>query len=195
MNTITTRRGQSVESPYSHREAHAQLKKLVSTGELGGNFASQLANTKRPSDEQFNWCHVLVIEYEQRNDLPEEQQDLSEFVDMIERALEKQRSPWVSIDNWDARRSALSGRIWLRVDRKLVGEITADGIKWKCDVIPGIAEAVAKFSGDLEKGARAHGRATGHCCFCRRALQNPVSLHVGYGPICADTFGLPWEIS
>ena len=40
--------------------------------------------------------------------------------------------------------------------------------------------------------ARAHGRRTANCCFCRRHLETRESLAVGYGPVCADHFGLPW---
>ena len=36
------------------------------------------------------------------------------------------------------------------------------------------------------------GRATGTCCFCARALTDDRSVSVGYGPICAGHYGLPW---
>lgn len=36
------------------------------------------------------------------------------------------------------------------------------------------------------------GRATGTCCFCARELTDTRSVSVGYGPICADHYGLPW---
>ena len=40
--------------------------------------------------------------------------------------------------------------------------------------------------------ARAYGRATGQCCFCHRRLTDPRSVRAGYGPTCADRYGLPW---
>lgn len=40
--------------------------------------------------------------------------------------------------------------------------------------------------------ASAHGHASGSCCFCARQLDDARSVAVGYGPICADRFGLPW---
>lgn len=36
------------------------------------------------------------------------------------------------------------------------------------------------------------GRRTGRCCYCRRPLTDHRSTDVGYGPVCASTFGLPW---
>ncbi len=40
--------------------------------------------------------------------------------------------------------------------------------------------------------ASAYGKLTGQCCFCARGLDDARSMHVGYGPICAKKFGLPW---
>lgn len=41
------------------------------------------------------------------------------------------------------------------------------------------------------KVAALYGKQTGHCCFCQKTLSDPQSLHVGYGPVCADKWGLP----
>lgn len=40
--------------------------------------------------------------------------------------------------------------------------------------------------------ARAHGHKTGNCCFCSKFLTTRESVTVGYGPICAGKYGLPW---
>jgi hypothetical protein len=42
--------------------------------------------------------------------------------------------------------------------------------------------------------ASEYGRLTGQCCFCGLALKDARSTAVGYGPICADKFGLPWGV-
>lgn len=36
------------------------------------------------------------------------------------------------------------------------------------------------------------GQKFRHCCFCNTELTSKESLFVGYGPICADNWGLPW---
>lgn len=36
------------------------------------------------------------------------------------------------------------------------------------------------------------GKEYGRCCFCNRELDNEGSIFHGYGPICAETWGLPW---
>jgi hypothetical protein len=37
-----------------------------------------------------------------------------------------------------------------------------------------------------------YGIKSGNCCFCNKPLINEDSLHVGYGPVCAKKFGLPY---
>ena len=49
-----------------------------------------------------------------------------------------------------------------------------------------------RFSADPVTVATEHGRRTGSCCFCNRTLNDKRSIEVGYGPICADKFGLEW---
>lgn len=39
---------------------------------------------------------------------------------------------------------------------------------------------------------REHGHKTGSCAFCRKSLTTRESTAVGYGPVCAEKFGLPW---
>lgn len=36
------------------------------------------------------------------------------------------------------------------------------------------------------------GRRFGRCMFCWRTLERDASINVGYGPICAERYGLPW---
>lgn len=40
--------------------------------------------------------------------------------------------------------------------------------------------------------AAAFGHLYGICAFCARTLTDERSIHVGYGPVCADNQGLPW---
>ena len=48
------------------------------------------------------------------------------------------------------------------------------------------------FQLDPAKYATAYGKELGNCMFCRKNLSNQQSVAVGYGPICADHYGLPW---
>jgi hypothetical protein len=46
---------------------------------------------------------------------------------------------------------------------------------------------------DIVKSLAKYGKKHGNCCFCGKSLTNAISIHHGYGPICADHWGLPWE--
>ena len=40
--------------------------------------------------------------------------------------------------------------------------------------------------------SKIYGQRYSNCCFCGLELTNRASLQMGYGPICADKYGLPW---
>jgi hypothetical protein len=41
--------------------------------------------------------------------------------------------------------------------------------------------------------AKAYGKLMGNCCFCGLKLTDPKSVAAGYGPICAEHYGLSAE--
>ena len=57
---------------------------------------------------------------------------------------------------------------------------------------PEVVQLVKDFAADPAKVAAEHGHASGNCCFCRRELTTTESLAAGFGPVCAENFGLPW---
>jgi hypothetical protein len=57
----------------------------------------------------------------------------------------------------------------------------------------GYVAAIAEIARTPDLCATAYGHATGQCSFCARPLSDDRSVAVGYGPICADKYGLPWS--
>lgn len=55
-----------------------------------------------------------------------------------------------------------------------------------------VVELLVNMSDHPAEAAAAHGHKTGNCCFCNRELTDERSTSVGYGPICAGHYGLPW---
>jgi hypothetical protein len=80
---------------------------------------------------------------------------------------------------------------------KWYGRVTPEGT-W--DPGPKVDEALkndltsilAKLANAPARTAAAYGKLTGNCCFCATPLTNENSTHVGYGPVCAKRWGLPW---
>lgn len=55
-----------------------------------------------------------------------------------------------------------------------------------------ISATLQHLNDDPAAAAAAYGHATGNCCFCTRPLSDERSTAVGYGPICAQHYNLPW---
>jgi hypothetical protein len=71
------------------------------------------------------------------------------------------------------------------------GVFTTNGLVMeRGDVVP-MLEA---FKADPSGFAAYQGHLTGHCCFCARHLSDERSTTHGYGPICADRYGLVWDM-
>lgn len=51
---------------------------------------------------------------------------------------------------------------------------------------------LVSFAEDPAGVGAAQGKLAGHCVFCSQSLTDPKSLEVGYGPVCAKKWGLPW---
>ena len=77
--------------------------------------------------------------------------------------------------------------------RRWYGRVTRAGV---FDMAPGanpaITERLQALAADPVRVAAEHGRLTGNCCFCNRALEDARSTAVGYGPVCAGHYALPW---
>lgn len=56
----------------------------------------------------------------------------------------------------------------------------------------GLEEELRKFAADPAGYAASYGQKSSNCCFCGTEITSDDSLAVGYGPICADRWGLPW---
>lgn len=77
------------------------------------------------------------------------------------------------------------------------GRITLDGVfvpnqkqpKESLDVVCKFLSVFAKRPAEV---ASYYGRLTGNCCFCARRLTDERSVYVGYGPVCAEHYHLPW---
>jgi hypothetical protein len=57
-----------------------------------------------------------------------------------------------------------------------------------------VKSLVMEFAEDPAATAGRYGRLTGGCSFCNHGLKDERSTRVGYGPVCAGNFGLPWGV-
>jgi hypothetical protein len=80
--------------------------------------------------------------------------------------------------------------------RAWLGRVTVEGEYQPARAANGRTDAIARRLGELARDpakiAAEHGRLTGKCCFCNRALSDERSTAVGYGETCAKHYGVAW---
>lgn len=72
------------------------------------------------------------------------------------------------------------------------GRINADGtFRARPEFNARARETVRRLAAFGAAEIAAQGRASGRCVYCARYLDDPVSVALGYGPVCAKYHGLP----
>jgi len=55
-----------------------------------------------------------------------------------------------------------------------------------------VIEILKQLDNDPAGVMAEYGQRSGNCGFCRKALTDHRSVEVGYGPVCAEKWELPW---
>lgn len=88
-------------------------------------------------------------------------------------------------------KSRNAGCLYVKRESTYVGRITADGAYFAViDANQGDRTVIAEIGRDPLAAAVMHGKETGTCSCCGRALENTESVERGIGPICAKKWGL-----
>ena len=121
----------------------------------------------------------------------------AEIFELFNRAAETLRYPAINLTSKDGRKirvyRATKGYIAIKVDGEYVGKLVSADVKIILyspkELLP---EIDALLSNPISESA-LQGKEYGRCCFCNRELDNEGSIFHGYGPICAEKWGLPWS--
>jgi len=198
---FATRKGQSVISELTDDEA-AQI-----CANTDNDFARKLASMRYRSVEQLAWLHILAVEAinpKQRPGPPAaaEGLDVTAIKKVFDTAKEHLRRPKIRLQTSDGRsvnfslagpRSKNAGCIYVAgANDAYFGKITPDGRYLSTGVPQTAIDLVKEFAADPVGTAASYGKLTGSCCFCGLTLTDARSTSVGYGPVCASHFGLPW---
>lgn len=162
------------------------------------------------SPKQAHWCAVLAERATSPKAAPApvaQLGDMAGLLEIFEKAAEKLKRPAIVVAtpvgavklSLAGAKAKFPGTINVAEDApfgegKFFGRITKAGA-----LTPGfkgcpveLVEFLTAFAQEPAKMAAKHGHTTGACCFCSKKLTDPKSLAVGYGPTCADHYGLPW---
>ena len=188
----------------------AALPRLDPRGrEFASSLITQAAGRRGLSQKQWDWVDKLVA----RANAPAPQPRLAEIgsvagiIELFDRAQTHLRRPAILLRGPDGDlRLALAGAR-ARVPGSInvtsadrgdwYGRVTRDGTYEPCRkfddaTIAAITRGLRAMANDPAGAAAAYGHLTGACCFCNRTLTDERSTSVGYGPICAGHYGLPW---
>lgn len=189
-----------------------ELRDLIRSGHVASsNFAHSIANTGRISEKQQYWIDKLVSEGQAKRDgvnqpKPTTTLVLEPLAQFFANAAQHLKYPKIQLRHQDqivmikraGQKSKHSGSLMMSdgtgYGGKYFGKIDTTGGVFltkqgeQADLIP-LLTALANNPAEI---AAEHGKLTGNCCFCLKDLTDERSTSVGYGPICADHWGLPW---
>jgi len=217
--TVTKRDGttKSVSSPHADYDIGDVLVRYLDEGKLPRTkrdgtptFAASLGRSYEGyglSEAQTKWAHILVVEVDAPRQEPAPTASLPRIRMMMDAAAAEIRYPKIKLTAPDDSPIRLSragdqsrtpGSIAI-TDGRPFGENTFYGsvdlegnLRARDAMTPEILDFIKSFDANPESVATAYGLRTGACCFCRRGLTDGRSVAKGYGPICAENYGLPW---
>jgi hypothetical protein len=179
-------------------------------------FATDLSTSVKTSrypasPKQLYWLRILASRCEKQDRKKVSIGSLSGIMALFNKASAHLKRPAVVLDSSDQTLRLTVAGAEARVpgsinvsssgsyeDRTWFGRILSSGefeASPRVETPESVITTLRRFSADPAGIASAHGRKTGQCCFCARPLTDGRSVSVGYGPICADRFGLPWGVA
>lgn len=196
--SVTTKAGKTFTIEHDLTDADAQAVLRAKQG--ASNFERDLASKRKLSPKQVAWLHVLAFWAQNPRERDADAESFPTILGMLTKAREAGKKfpkiklrvdgqPIVLALNRAGKVNVTDGGGY--GSGRWFGAIQPSGAFYSRD-----ADAVLPVLRDLESDpvtvASQHGVATGECCFCARELTTKESRTVGYGPICAGKFGLPW---
>lgn len=81
------------------------------------------------------------------------------------------------------------GYLYLKDNGDYIGKISPEGV-FSGSISPMTKLLLDTFAKNPITTAAIYGKETGECCFCGRELTDEESVAAGYGPVCAQKWGL-----
>jgi hypothetical protein len=198
---VRTRAGRThvIEHDLSDRECQEILAKKDELSRFEDDLCGR--NPDRLSYAQRAWLHILAEWTANPKPREESGQKFPKILEMLTRARDAQkRLPKIEISHNGKPvvfKITKAGKVNVTDGGPYGANVWYGSIQPNGDFRVGretarVIDAIVALEADPARVASQHGVATGSCCFCNRDLTTKESRSVGYGPICADKFGLPW---
>jgi Family of unknown function (DUF6011) len=199
------------------QEKIVALEAALTAGKLNGSadFARNLINGYRRfgnlTPKQLPWVDNLLARAEGKENPTAALENFSGVYSLFQRAKVHLKYPKITLlfPDGGALKLYLSGPRSKMPDtvnlveptavgpeRAWYGRVLADG-RFTASaparpILDKITAVLNRLAREPEKVAAEYGKLTGNCCFCSLPLSDSRSLAVGYGPVCAEHYGLAW---
>lgn len=194
-----TVKGETFQSELSSKEALHIVAGLDS--QFAKSLTLQYVRNGQLSARQWPWVHKMAVDAMTPQKAAQELPDCSAIVSLFDFASEAgMKRPRITFPeakfSLAGERSRVAGSIQVSQGSypgKYFGYITPEG-----EFVPGrdFASLDLTFLEAFSKSPRAYakssGMESGSCRFCGLTLSTKESLSVGYGPVCASHWDLPW---
>jgi len=192
---LRTSKGREVDSPFA-TDTEAAEALVGSTNSFAQVLLKRLSQGLLLSHDQRVWIHILATEMRvpKPTTMPFDRVCL-----LFSAALAKGlKDPRIRLDklvvklNRDGR-----GLVALRTSPSYAVVATADEsrLTLRSNATQAEVAQLVALNGDHLAAARVYATRTSCCCFCGLELTTAESVGSGYGPICAEKWGLPWADS
>lgn len=184
--------GREVQTKYSNEEAIKRLHAVE--GDFPQSLAKQHDERNRLSGCQWYHVHRILMELEKPAPPTTDADALRGlFTNAVASNLKRPQLRFKTDAGVIRVAYDRNGTLWFRcVDVRLARidpDNTFERYRSCTDMQWALIELIIKYPLAM---AVKFGKQMGRCCFCGIELTTPESVTAGYGPICADKWGLPW---
>ncbi len=156
------------------------------------DFVSNLLSRKNLSVSQESWLHYIATQDVIDSETPAEAGDYLKLVNTMYNAVQNNvrklqvRLPGITLST--VNKGVNIGCVYVYENNQYVAKITTSGV-----LIGNVSDDVKNLLEDANDNllqlAKIYGHESGSCSICGRTLNDPLSVQMGIGPICAKRFG------
>ena len=154
-------------------------------------FAASLLSKKNLSDKQIAWVHYLATEHLNESLYSQKEEENGEYQELVTKMYSAVKSksrkfqvrlPGLILST--VTKGINEGSLYIYENQQYKGKITPKGIL-KGSVSEDTLNLLEDAKENLLQLAKIYGHQTGNCSLCGRTLNDPLSVQMGIGPVCA----------
>ncbi len=156
------------------------------------DFVSNLLSRKNLSVSQESWLHYIATQDVIDSETPAEDGDYLKLVNTMYNAVQNNvrklqvRLPGITLST--VNKGVNIGCVYVYENNQYVAKITTSGVLMG-NVSDDVKNLLEDANDNLLQLAKIYGHESGSCSICGRTLNDPLSVQMGIGPICAKRFG------